>query len=167
MKILCYIVLFFWATTSVAQQTIEEVLLKYNKQSIPYIYSEMLVDIQNNPSIVLLDTREKKEYQVSHIKGALHAGYKNFNLQKVSKTIKNKDAQIIVYCSLGVRSEDIAEILQRAGYTNIQNLYGGIFNWKNNNLPLVNTQQKQTDSIHVYSKQWGKWLTKGIKVTNK
>ncbi|HAH34855.1 MAG TPA: rhodanese-like domain-containing protein, partial [Flavobacteriaceae bacterium] len=33
--------------------------------------------------------------------------------------------------------------------------------------PLVNTQQKQTDSIHVYSKQWGKWLTKGIKVTNK
>ena len=127
----------------------------------------MLVEIQNDPTLVLLDTREKKEYQVSHIKGALHAGYKNFNLQKVSKTIKNKDAQIIVYCSLGVRSEDIAEILQRAGYTNIQNLYGGIFNWKNNNLPLVNTQQKQTDSIHVYSKQWGKWLTKGIKVTNK
>ena len=167
MKILCYIVLFFGATTSVAQQTIEEVLLKYNKQSIPYIYSEMLVDIQNDPTLVLLDTREKKEYQVSHIKGALHAGYKNFNLQKVSKTIKNKDAQIIVYCSLGIRSEDIAEILQRAGYTNIQNLYGGIFNWKNNNLPLVNTKQKQTDSIHVYSKQWGKWLTKGVKVTNK
>ena len=167
MKTLCYIALFFGATTSVAQQTIEEVLLKYNKQSIPYIYSEMLVDIQNNPSIVLLDTREKKEFEVSHIKGALYAGYKNFNLQKVSKNIKSKDTQIIVYCSLGVRSEDIAEILQKAGYTNIKNLYGGIFNWKNNNLPLVNKQQKQTDSVHVYSKQWEKWLTKGVKVTNK
>ena len=167
MKTLCYIALFFIATTSVAQQTIEEVLLKYNKQSIPYIYSEMLVDIQNNPSVVLLDTREKKEFEVSHIKGALYAGYKNFNLQKVSKNIKSKDTQIIVYCSLGVRSEDIAEILQKAGYTNIKNLYGGIFNWKNNNLPLVNKQQKQTDSVHVYSKQWEKWLTKGVKVTNK
>ena len=167
MKTLCYIALFFGATTSVAQQTIEEVLLKYNKQSIPYIYSEMLVDIQNNPSVVLLDTREKKEFEVSHIKGALYAGYKNFNLQKVSKNIKSKDTQIIVYCSLGVRSEDIAEILQKAGYTNIKNLYGGIFNWKNNNLPLVNKQQKQTDSVHVYSKQWEKWLTKGVKVTNK
>ncbi len=167
MKTLFYIALFFGATTSVAQQTIEEVLLKYNKQSIPYIYSEMLVDIQNNPSIVLLDTREKKEFEVSHIKGALYAGYKNFNLQKVSKNIKSKDTQIIVYCSLGVRSEDIAEILQKAGYTNIKNLYGGIFNWKNNNLPLVNKQQKQTDSVHVYSKQWEKWLTKGVKVTNK
>ena len=79
MKILCYIVLFFGATTSVAQQTIEEVLLKYNKQSIPYIYSEMLVEIQNDPTLVLLDTREKKEYQVSHIKGALHAGRKTIH----------------------------------------------------------------------------------------
>jgi len=166
MKILCYIALFLGATTGLAQQTIEEVLLKYNKQSIPYIYPEMLADIQKDSSIVLLDTRERKEYQISHIKGALYAGYENFNLQKVSKVIKNKEAQIIVYCSLGVRSEDIAEILQKAGYTNIQNLHGGIFDWKNNNLPLVNAKQKQTDSVHVYSKKWGKWLTKGIKVTN-
>jgi rhodanese-related sulfurtransferase len=166
MKILCYIALFLGATTGLAQQTIEEVLLKYNKQSIPYIYPEMLADIQKDSSIVLLDTRERKEYQVSHIKGALYAGYENFNLQKVSKVIKNKEAQIIVYCSIGVRSEDTAEILQMAGYTNIQNLHGGIFDWKNNNLPLVNAKQKQTDSVHVYSKKWGKWLTKGIKVTN-
>lgn len=166
MKILCYIALFLGATTGLAQQTIEEVLLKYNKQSIPYIYPEILADIQKDSTIVLLDTREIKEYQVSHIKGALYAGYENFNLQKVSKVIKNKEAQIIVYCSLGVRSEDIAEILQKAGYTNIQNLHGGIFDWKNNNLPLVNAKQKQTDSVHVYSKKWGKWLTKGIKVTN-
>tara|TARA_B100000497_G_scaffold34232_1_gene40124 strand:- start:342 stop:842 length:501 start_codon:yes stop_codon:yes gene_type:complete len=166
MKILCYIALFLGATTGLAQQTIEEVLLKYNKQSIPYIYPEMLADIQKDSTIVLLDTREIKEYQVSHIKGALYAGYENFNLQKVSKTIKNKEAQIIVYCSLGVRSEDIAEILQKAGYTNIQNLHGGIFDWKNNNLPLVNAKQKQTDSVHVYSKKWGKWLTNGVKVTN-
>ena len=126
----------------------------------------MLADIQKDSTIVLLDTREIKEYQVSHIKGALYVGYENFNLQKVSKTIKNKEAQIIVYCSLGVRSEDIAEILQKAGYTNIQNLHGGIFDWKNNNLPLVNAKQKQTDSVHVYSKKWGKWLTNGVKVTN-
>ena len=166
MKTLCYIVLFFGATTSLAQQTLEQVLLKYNKQSIPYISAEMLAEIQNDPSIILLDSREKKEYEVSHIKGALYAGYEDFDLQEVSKNIKSKDAQIIVYCSLGVRSEDIAEILQKAGYTNIQNLHGGIFDWKNNNLPLVNAKQKQTDSVHVYSKKWGKWLTNGVKVTN-
>lgn len=167
MKTLCYIVLFFGATTSLAQQTLEQVLLKYNKQSIPYISAEMLIDIKNDPTIVLLDSREKKEYEVSHIKGALYAGYEDFNLQEVSKNIKSIDTPIIVYCSLGVRSEDIAETLEKAGYTNIKNLYGGIFNWKNNNLPVVNRHQEPTDSVHVYSKKWGKWLTKGIKVINK
>jgi rhodanese-related sulfurtransferase len=167
MKTLCYIVLFFGATTSLAQQTLEQVLLKYNKQNIPYISAEMLIDIKNDPTIVLLDSREKKEYEVSHIKGALYAGYEDFNLQEVSKNIKSIDTPIIVYCSLGVRSEDIAETLEKAGYTNIKNLYGGIFNWKNNNLPVVNRHQKPTDSMHVYSKKWGKWLTKGIKVNNK
>lgn len=167
MKTLCYIVLFFGATTSLAQQTLEQVLLKYNKQNIPYISAEMLIDIKNDPTIVLLDSREKKEYEVSHIKGALYAGYEDFNLQEVSKNIKSIDTPIIVYCSLGVRSEDIAETLEKAGYTNIKNLYGGIFNWKNNNLPVVNRHQKPTDSMHVYSKKWGKWLTKGIKVINK
>lgn len=167
MKTLCYIVLFFGATTSLAQQTLEQVLLKYNKQNIPYISAEMLIDIKNDPTIVLLDSREKKEYEVSHIKGALYAGYEDFNLQEVSKNIKSIDTPIIVYCSLGVRSEDIAETLEKAGYTNIKNLYGGIFNWKNNNLPVVNRHQEPTDSVHVYSKKWGKWLTKGIKVINK
>jgi rhodanese-related sulfurtransferase len=127
----------------------------------------MLIDIKNDPTIVLLDSREKKEYEVSHIKGALYAGYEDFNLQEVSKNIKSIDTPIIVYCSLGVRSEDIAETLEKAGYTNIKNLYGGIFNWKNNNLPVVNRHQEPTDSVHVYSKKWGKWLTKGIKVNNK
>ena len=62
MKTLYYIVLFFVATTGLAQQTLEQVLLKYNKQTIPYISAEILVEIQNNPTVVLLDTREKKEY---------------------------------------------------------------------------------------------------------
>ena len=150
MKTLCYIVLFFGATTSLAQQTLEQVLLKYNKQSIPYISAEMLAEIQNDPTIILLDSREKKEYEVSHIKGALYAGYEDFDLQEVSKNIKSKDAQIIVYCSLGVRSEDIAETLQKAGYTNIKNLYGGIFNWKNNNLPIVNRHVKLKERLLFY-----------------
>ena len=61
MKILCYIVLFLGATTSLAQQTIEEVLLRYNTQSIPYIYAENLVNIQNESTIEVLETMEEKD----------------------------------------------------------------------------------------------------------
>jgi len=68
-----------------------------------------------------------------------------------------------VYCSLGVRSEDIAEQLRDSGYTNVYNLYGGIFEWKNKNFNIYNTNNELTENIHAFSKQWSKWLTKGEK----
>ena len=164
MRILAYLFIFMFATNLVAQKTMDDILKKYNDESVPYITSEILASSQNNPAIVLLDTREKSEYTVSHIKGAIYAGHETFKVSNISETIKDKDTPIIVYCSLGVRSEQIGKKLQKAGYTNIQNLYGGIFDWKNKNYPVVNTQNKETDSVHVYSKEWGKWLLKGKKV---
>jgi len=69
-----------------------------------------------------------------------------------------------VYCSLGIRSEDIAEKLKKAGYNNVLNLYGGIFEWKNKDFTVYNSEGTQTEKIHTFSKEWSKWLTKGIKV---
>jgi hypothetical protein len=69
-----------------------------------------------------------------------------------------------VYCSLGIRSETIANQLKKAGYTNIKNLYGGIFEWRNKGFKVYNSEDKKTDSIHAFSKAWSKWLTKGTKV---
>ena len=50
------------------------------------------------------------------------------------------------------------------GYKNVQNLYGGIFEWKNNDGKVYNQQEKETDSVHAFSKHWGKLLLKGEKV---
>lgn len=72
-----------------------------------------------------------------------------------------KNAQIIIYCSIGARSQTIAEKLIEAGYTNVQNLYGGIFHWANSGYPMVNDQSKSTGSVHGYSKEWAKWVTTG------
>lgn len=166
MKTLIYIFIILSASSTLAQKTIDDVIKKYNENSVPYISSEMLATEKDDPTLILLDTREKKEYDVSHIKGAMYAGHEKFEIANISETIKDKDAPIIVYCSLGVRSEEIGEKLRKAGYTNIRNLYGGIFDWKNKDYPIVNLQNKKTDSVHVYSKEWGTWLTKGIKVSN-
>ena len=50
------------------------------------------------------------------------------------------------------------------GFENVRNLYGGIFQWKNQDKPVVDTKGIKTDSVHTYSKAWSKWLKKGIKV---
>jgi hypothetical protein len=51
-----------------------------------------------------------------------------------------------------------------AGYTNIQNMYGGVFEWINDDFPVYDMQGKQTTKVHAYSKAWGIWLKKGDKV---
>ena len=113
---------------------------------------------------ILLDARELKEYNVSHIPNSTYVGYDNFDLDTVVKSIPDTSKTIVIYCSVGIRSEDIAEQLKKKGYTNVYNLFGGIFEWKNNNFPLINLEGNETDYIHAYSKDWSKWLLKGTKI---
>ena len=112
---------------------------------------------------VFLDAREPAEYDVSHIAGAVPVGYDHFDLSEV-KDIP-KDQEIIVYCSVGYRSEKVSEQLLAAGYQKVTNLYGGIFEWKNQGHPVVNPAGEPTDEVHAYNRTWGMWLKKGaIKV---
>lgn len=145
-----------------AQKKLSKLLKQQNTESIPYISVEGLQNESKN--IILLDSREEKEFKTSHLKNAIYVGYDFFNLDSVQSKLKNKNSKIVVYCSLGVRSEDVAEKLKKAGYSNVYNLYGGIFEWKNNDLEVLNLNEKPTDSIHIYSKAWSKWLKKGVKV---
>lgn len=112
-----------------------------------------------NSNVYFLDTRESKEFNVSHIKGAKCVGYDNFSLTSVKDIPKT--CEIIVYCSIGARSQTIGEKLKKAGYTNVKNLYGGFFQWNNSGLLKVNSSGKSTTRIHGFSKDWGKWITKG------
>ncbi len=111
---------------------------------------------------LILDARELKEYQTSHLKNAQFVGYKKFKLKKILKNLQ-KDKPIVVYCSIGYRSEKIAEKLQRKGYK-VFNLYGGIFDWKNKNYTVIDSLNKLTQNVHTYNKKWSKWLLNGNKI---
>ena len=147
-----------------AQDSLDTLLSKFNDGSIPYISAEELKIMQNNTVFLLLDTRERKEFEVSKIEGAVYAGYNQFSIKQFSNFVTDKNQPIVVYCSLGIRSENIGEKLKKAGYTNVKNLYGGIFEWKNKGFPVMNEYGKETEKVHAFSKQWGKWLLKGEKI---
>lgn len=144
-----------------AQNSLDKLLEKFNKGSVPYMTISDLHKIKD--SVVILDAREKEEFEISHIPKAKYVGYNNFSLQKLDSLKIPKTSTIVVYCSLGIRSENIGEKIKEYGYPNVLNLYGGIFQWKNNNLEIVNNN-KITDSIHTFSKKWSKWVQNGIKV---
>ena len=148
--------------TLFSQEKLDRLLTKFNLKNVPYISVEALA--MDKTKIILLDAREEKEYKVSHIKDAICVGYDDFKVKKTIKKLPNKDAKIVVYCSLGIRSETIAYKLIQKGYTNVYNLYGGIFEWKNNNFTVLDTQGSETEKVHTFNKNWSKWLYKGEKV---
>lgn len=162
MKLITQILFLFISTFSFSQETMSDLLRKYNSRSVPYISVQELA--MPKTDAIILDAREPKEYEISHIKNALLVGYDTFNLSETTKKINNKQQHIVVYCSIGIRSEDIAEKLKKAGYNNVHNLYGGIFEWKNNNFLVYNSEGTETEKVHTFTEEWSQWLKKGIKV---
>jgi len=133
------------------------------KNTIPLITPEELSEeMRTDSTIILLDAREPGEYKVSHLEGAELVGFNDFKMKAVKGV--PKDAEIVVYCSLGVRSEIVAEKLKEAGYTNVKNLYGGIFEWVYIDQQVVDKKGKKTEKVHAYDAEWSKWLLKGEKV---
>ncbi|MEP6465136.1 MAG: rhodanese-like domain-containing protein [Parafilimonas sp.] len=148
------------AQTTVKSKIFNLVLKSIISNKVPEISVEDA--FLNRHNCLFLDAREPEEYNVSHLQNAIFAGYKNFSMSSVQNISKNKP--VIVYCAVGKRSATITERLVNAGFTNVHNLYGGIFEWVNEDLPVYNAQNKQTDSVHAFSHFWGHFLDKGKKV---
>lgn len=130
----------------------------YYDNNFPLVYPEQKDLLKK---AVLLDTREPEEFAVSHLKGAKFVGYDTFDLGTLKDIPKSQP--IVVYCSIGARSQDIGKRLVDAGYQEVYNLYGGIFHWVNQG-NAVYAAKKETSKIHAYSRTWGIWLNQGEKV---
>ena len=165
MKKLITICIYMFSISVLSQTTIDEVLNKYNDNSVPYINVDTLK--KNAQQALILDAREIEEFEVSHLQDAQHIGFKNFNYSMMDKlmvdSLGDRETLIIVYCSIGIRSEIIGKKLISHGFTNVYNLYGGLFEWVNKG-GNVFCQGNVTQKVHAYSKKWSRYLTKGFKV---
>ena len=119
--------------------------------------SELVFLAISSDKFIIFDAREKAEFDVSHIPDAIYLGYSDFNVVRIKNIPKEKN--IVIYCSIGYRSEKIGEKLLRLGYKNVYNLYGSIFEWANEKYPLLSSNGKTTYTVHSYNKSWSKWVT--------
>lgn len=97
---------------------------------------------------LLIDARAPEEYAVSHLPGAI-------NLTAAKEVPPDKDREIVVYCSVGVRSASLAQQLQELGFTNVRNLRGSIFAWANRGYPL-RSGTTEVRAVHPFDRKWGR-----------
>ena len=116
-------------------------------------------DVKKMSNALVLDAREREEFEVSHLPNAVFIGYKNFEKDALANVPKDKP--IVVYCSIGYRSEKVGEKLQKMGFTKVFNLYGSIFEWVNQGNPLIDNQGNATPKVHTYNRGWSKWVEQG------
>jgi rhodanese-related sulfurtransferase len=124
--------------------------------TVDTISSERLEELllENDP--IVLDAREPSEYEVSHIEGALNIGYQNPSFDMLEGMDKSKP--VVVYCSVGKRSEDIGAQLKQKGFENVYNLFGGVFDWTNRGYTVVDKSGHEVKKVHPYNAAWGIWV---------
>jgi rhodanese-related sulfurtransferase len=141
-------------TPSVASEAFDKKLEKLLRFSVPVISVQQL---QQNPGdYIVFDAREKEEYEVSHIEGAQWIGYDSPDFTVLDAIPSSK--KVVVYCSVGYRSEKIAEKLKEKGLSDVYNLYGSIFEWVNKGYPVVNAEGETVSRIHTYNEKWSQWV---------
>jgi molybdopterin/thiamine biosynthesis adenylyltransferase/rhodanese-related sulfurtransferase len=86
--------------------------------------------------IVLVDVREKYEWNEGHIPGAIHVPRGFLELQ-IEEAVPDKSKKVVLYCAGGVRSLIAGNTLKQMGYKDAISMSGGFGQWKGNGLPFV------------------------------
>ncbi len=104
--------------------------------------------------LVLLDARSREEFEVSSLAGARRV---DPDAEAADLDDLSDRARIVVYCSVGYRSAAVASRLRRAGFEQVYNLEGGIFEWANQGRPVYRGQEP-VEEVHPYDRAWGRLL---------
>jgi len=114
---------------------------------------------QNREPPLLLDARAPAEFAVSHLAGAESAPTAADALRLLDG--RDPARPIVVYCAVGYRSAAMAERLQAAGFTRVQNLAGSIFQWANEGRPVYRAG-RPVRQVHPYDAKWGVLLDRNL-----
>ena len=87
--------------------------------------------------VVILDVRTPGEFAEGYIEGARMIDFQGGSFETEIASL-DKDVTYAVYCRSGNRSGQAVKIMQDAGFRNLFNLEGGVIDWANQGMPLVN-----------------------------
>lgn len=97
-----------------------------------YVDAEGFNALTSQPGTIIIDMRNHYEYEVGHFKSAIEVPSDTFRDQlpmAVDMMKENKDANIIMYCTGGIRCEKASAYMLHQGFSNVFHLEGGIINY--------------------------------------
>lgn len=105
------------------------------------------------PRLLVLDVRERSEFEAAHIKGSLNvprgileAACEYDYAETEPELVAARDRPIVVICRSGNRSALAAVVMRLLGYRDVASLKLGIKGWNDGDLPLVDCRGVAVDA---------------------
>lgn len=96
---------------------------------VPAVSPQQAAQMQSEKNAVIIDVREKDEWNTGHIAGAIHIPLSEIS-NRVAELTKYQNQPVIMQCRSGARSAKAADILAKSGFTNVHNMDGGLNAWQ-------------------------------------
>ena len=99
-----------------------------------YVDAKTFNELTADPDTVIVDMRNHYEYEVGHFEGAIEVPSDTFRDQlpmAVDMLADQKDKNIIMYCTGGIRCEKASAYMLHNGFKNVFHLEGGIIEYTN------------------------------------
>lgn len=99
-----------------------------------YVDAEQFNKLTNDPDTVVIDMRNHYEFEVGHFENAIEIPSDTFREQlpmAANMMDENKERNIIMYCTGGIRCEKASAFMLHKGFKNVFHLEGGIIHYTN------------------------------------
>lgn len=106
---------------------------------------------EGQEDFVLVDVREKIEWNEGYVPGALHVPRGHLESQ-IEEAVPDKSKKVVLYCAGGVRSLMAGSTLQQMGYQDVVSMFGGFGQWKNNGFSFVSPRTLTDEQSKRYSR---------------
>jgi rhodanese-related sulfurtransferase len=125
-----------WMLASLWLVLFSAFLFYLTKTGAKSVSTQEAVMLINRKDGVVLDIRDKKEFDAGHIVDSI--GMPSSKLAgHLTELEKYKSRPVIVVCRMGQHSGDACKTLEGAGFTEVVRLRGGMAEWRGQNLPVI------------------------------
>jgi rhodanese-related sulfurtransferase len=84
--------------------------------------------LDSGEPFLLLDVREPHEFAAAKIEGATLIPMREIPA-RLAELAPHKDSRVVVHCHHGGRSQRVMNFLRQQGFSQVQNMIGGIDDW--------------------------------------
>jgi sulfur-carrier protein adenylyltransferase/sulfurtransferase len=126
--------------------------LREVRGQVPEMAPAEVVALTVGPGLAIVDLREAPEWDAGHVPGAVHVPWSRLE-QDIEQGVPDRDARVVLYCAVGIRSVFAGLALRERGYADVASMAGGFERWLGEGLPRTNPNGLADDQLARYARQ--------------